>query len=756
MELQQHIDKIYNILLNSGFAENDLFKDYMKESKKAGNDISICCPFPDHKDETPSFSFSTVEPIYNCFGCGRSGNWFAFLQEMNGYSFGEALKHLERKAGVESLRGSDPEKWQKLETRETILKAFLKYCQDMLFKPEGKKTLDYLKGRAFTEPQIKAAGFGYFPGFAKTKKHLETAGFDVKLEPEKKHCIINSDSVPLKWLNFRDSYKLIFPVNNLWGMLSGVWGRSETSEKKYKPFGETKKDIPFYFDRVRGEHEAIITEGFLDAIKCQVNDLNNVMAINGQHITEKQIETLKNSKVQKIVLSFDNDKAGQRGTEKSSDFLASSGFQVYIVPESDKGKDPDEIIQNSGVQVYKELIEKAIPYYQYKAEKLTGAAKDTYELKTKALEYAGRIKARTDREYFLNIISEKSRISPEALYDEAEKIKVENDKRQRQQDYKRLLRDAEHLEPGELIGKLESLEQTGTDYSDLLKPVNAVEILESFRNEPESLKTEYQFEKDEPLEFPAGGLSIVAGKTGHGKSTFLMNIALYAVRSDVQGRRYYYFTFEESQKNVVLKAFNIFQEEYFTKNNIKTLKDFFSGHGYKDNSEGGKKIKDSLQAFAKLTENGCLNIHYSDMNVIELTKAIEHIAEREALGAVFIDYMQLLNYPGKSNLARYEELKEVCLTLKNSAIKTGIPYILAAQFNRDIEKKESMSPQKIGEASDIEKAAALILGLYKENDTDLYIKILKNRHGQSGLDTTLDFNGNIGKIKNKPKGDNPY
>ena len=162
-----------------------------------------------------------------------------------------------------------------------------------------------------------------------------------------------------------------------------------------------------------------------------------------------------------------------------------------------------------------------------------------------------------------------------------------------------------------------------------------------------------------------------------------------------------------------------------------------------------------------------LNIHYSSYNSDTLIEAIRYLHKHAKPGAILIDYIQLLNLPeGKyKTYSRQEEIKEICIALKDVAVETGLPIILGAQFNREVVNQLRLHPTKIGEAGDIERLANLIVGFWNNNfqqlategelkeigsitpDT-LYTTILKNRGGRVGLTELLSFNGNTGKIKN--------
>ena len=68
------------------------------ELKRSGNDFKGCCPF--HGEKTPSFFISPKKGLYNCFGCGVSGNALTFLKDYEGMTAGEALKALSRQTGI--------------------------------------------------------------------------------------------------------------------------------------------------------------------------------------------------------------------------------------------------------------------------------------------------------------------------------------------------------------------------------------------------------------------------------------------------------------------------------------------------------------------------------------------------------------------------------------------------------------------------------------------------------------------------------
>ena len=223
------------------------------------------------------------------------------------------------------------------------------------------------------------------------------------------------------------------------------------------------------------------------------------------------------------------------------------------------------------------------------------------------------------------------------------------------------------------------------------------------------------------------------------------------------------FRFLSTRLNSVLSA-----------NNKRSIRSYFKG----DKEYLGNHLKQFENQkeyfFNNFINTNRLNIHYVSYSSNRLIEAIYYLANNVDIGAVFIDYMQLLNTDKGRFNTRQEELKRICLDLKDLAVETGLPIILGAQFNRQVISPLDLHSTYIREAGDIEQVANLIIGFWnnkfkplnpstnQENeislnphiiieDPSLYVKVLKNREGVVGLEDNLEFNGNTGKITNKEK-----
>ncbi len=65
---------------------------------RAGRNYLGLCPF--HKEKTPSFNVIEDRQFYHCFGCGKSGDVFKFLEEYRQISFQESVKVLADRLGI--------------------------------------------------------------------------------------------------------------------------------------------------------------------------------------------------------------------------------------------------------------------------------------------------------------------------------------------------------------------------------------------------------------------------------------------------------------------------------------------------------------------------------------------------------------------------------------------------------------------------------------------------------------------------------
>ncbi len=321
--------------------------------------------------------------------------------------------------------------------------------------------------------------------------------------------------------------------------------------------------------------------------------------------------------------------------------------------------------------------------------------------------------------------------------------------------------------------------QEENPFAYLLKNNSEQELIDELKNISPGITTGYTI-GDADLAFPGGAISIIASPTSHGKTTALINFSLGVLEENPE-KNVYFFTYEESASSIQIACLNTWVSKKIhtmspnapaiSLNNKRSIESYFRGSDKYIKGEVSHLFPEYKNEFFKnIVDTGRLKIFYSDMTTDQLIKAIEFIKVHDKnVGIICIDYMQLLK-TSKSKLSRQEELKQICLMLKDCAIATGLPIVLAAQFNRSVVAEADLSPVNIGEAGDIERIASLIVGMFNRNfsmmnrtgnidkkgnevkrESAIYFEILKGRSMGNGHATVVNFDGNKGLISMRSK-----
>jgi DNA primase len=338
--------------------------EYIK-LKKAGANYRAICPF--HSEKKPSFFVSPARQIWKCFGCGRGGSVFNFVMEIEGVEFGDALRILARKTGVE-LKPIRPELKTKRQRLYQICELATKFFEKQLQKGVvGKKAKQYLFDRKISEESIKKWRLGYAPdtwrglsdflvskGFSKDE--IQRAGLAIK--DEKGH--------------FYDRFRgrIMFPIFDLSSQVVGFTGRVFENGKKREVTAKylntpntllyDKGRILYGLDKakveIRKKGFCILTEGNVDVILSSQEGMGNIVATSGTALTSFQLDILKRYS-DKLFLGFDMDVAGETATKRGIDLAQQKGFdiKVLLMPE---GCDPADLISQD-VKKWQEVVDKA-------------------------------------------------------------------------------------------------------------------------------------------------------------------------------------------------------------------------------------------------------------------------------------------------------------------------------------------------------------------------------------------------------------
>ncbi|MFA6973278.1 MAG: DNA primase [Parcubacteria group bacterium] len=348
----------------------DVLRDYIR-LEKAGANYRALCPF--HNEKSPSFMVNEDKQMWHCFGCQKGGDVFAFVMEIEGLEFKDALKQLAEKAGVELQKVNPKLAAEKNKTLE-ILELATKFYETQLWAGEGKvKIINYLKERGLRDEIIKDFRLGYAPpGWRNLLTFLEGRGYTAE-EVVKTGLIIKKDSTNQKlqtanlpagrqdqyYDRFRD--RVMFPIADTNKKIVGYSARvapgGDESQAKYVNTPETevyhKSKILYGIDKakqaMRQEDFVLLVEGNMDVIASSQAGLKNTVAVSGTALTLEQVAIIKRY-TSKIKMFFDMDSAGEAATKKSIKlcFVQDVAVQVVTLPA---GKDAAELAQKDPAQL---------------------------------------------------------------------------------------------------------------------------------------------------------------------------------------------------------------------------------------------------------------------------------------------------------------------------------------------------------------------------------------------------------------------
>ncbi len=345
------------------------------ELTRKGKNYWACCPF--HEEKTPSFSVDPEKGLYHCFGCKEGGNVFTFLEKMEGLSFGEALKKLASEAGVDLGRyETEPGPSRDESSRLRGLNELAcNYYQQCLLKSEaGARARDYLAGRRINEESVERWRLGYAPD-----------GWDYFLNLAAKRGIgpeqvtraglaVPREGAPGCYDRFRN--RLMFPIGDSAGRVIGFGARalSEEDQPKYLNSPETplfSKGRCFFGlaqarARIRTGGTAVLLEGYTDVIMAHQEGVEETLAVLGTALTQDHARVL-NRLCERVVLTFDADEAGLKSTLRSIEVLLGEDLEI-LVATLPAGQDPCEFIVDSGGEAFRERIEGARGFFEYRLE----------------------------------------------------------------------------------------------------------------------------------------------------------------------------------------------------------------------------------------------------------------------------------------------------------------------------------------------------------------------------------------------------
>ena len=343
--------------------------------RKRGNDLVGLCPF--HAEKTPSFHVHPDRGFFKCFGCGTGGDLITFVQKLENASFGDAVRLLAAKAGIE-LEPEDPRKTRARSEREAIYEAnrvAAEYFARMLATERGAAARRYLEQRGVEPATVERFRLGYAPdSWSGLVAELERNGVDLTIAAK-------AGLLKPGQRGYYDFYRdrLMVPTYSTTGEVIAFGGRAlGDGEPKYLNTSTT----PVY---VKGHHlyalnlarraaqsdgTLIVVEGYLDCIALHQAGFENSVAALGTSFTAEQAAELRKY-AEYVYLCFDGDAAGSGAATKAVDIASKaientgSSVRIALLPS---GEDPDSFVRARGAAEFRRLLDDAKPAIAFKID----------------------------------------------------------------------------------------------------------------------------------------------------------------------------------------------------------------------------------------------------------------------------------------------------------------------------------------------------------------------------------------------------
>ena len=347
------------------------------------------CPF--HSEKTPSFGVHSGLGYYKCFGCDSAGDVFKFVQQIESLTFPETLKVLAERYGIPipERQSSDHPEEQKRAALHEMHEIAAEIFQHNLRGDAGVEARRYLESRNVSKGAMDEFRIGLaLDSWDQLTKRLQKFG---NLLMEESGLFVKRQEGTGVFDRFRS--RIIFPIHTESGKIIGFGGRALRDEDKPKylnsPETSLYKKSTVLYNLHRAKMDArkndrmILVEGYMDVIGVYTAGIHEVVSISGTAMEMDQVRAIKRQVAHQqavkgeVILNLDPDTAGTKATEKHIAKFLAEGLRVRVL-EIPGGLDPDEYIQQSGVENYRKRLLSAESYFHWLADR----ARSKFDMRT--------------------------------------------------------------------------------------------------------------------------------------------------------------------------------------------------------------------------------------------------------------------------------------------------------------------------------------------------------------------------------------
>jgi DNA primase len=330
------------------------------------------CPF--HQEKSGSFHVIPEKGMYYCFGCQAGGDVFRFLNQVEGLSFGEAVRELAQQVGIEipdrELSADEKRSMRQRASLYEVLEAASQFFETTLWsRPEGEPGRKYFEARALTPEVQRKARVGYAPGgWQALCDALFRQGFPRDLLVAAGLVRAREDGGLYDL--FRE--RVMFPIRDDRGRVIAFGGRILQGDgPKYVNSPETalyeKSKALYGLDlartAIRTKGRVLVVEGYFDVLSLHQGGFEEAIATCGTALTDAHLLRIRRL-TEDIVVLLDSDEAGTRAAARVLPMMLTAQLMPWRL-QLPNAKDPDELIRTEGSEAMSAALDHKEPLLEW-------------------------------------------------------------------------------------------------------------------------------------------------------------------------------------------------------------------------------------------------------------------------------------------------------------------------------------------------------------------------------------------------------
>ncbi len=419
--------------------------------KRRGRNLVGLCPF--HGEKTPSFTVYPETASFYCFGCGAGGDVITFIKRIENLDYIDAVKFLADRAGMKMPENDVNDAASRLRLR--ILEAnreAARWFHSNLYTPDGRVGLEYFRSRGYTDQTIRRFGLGYAPdSFGALRDHMRGKGY-------------KDEELTAAWLAARGKKsggiydifraRAMVPIIDIRGNVIAFGGRVlDDSKPKYLntadtlAFKKTNNLFALNFAKSSGGKQLILCEGYMDVISMHQAGFTNAVAALGTSFTAEHARLIARY-AEEVILVFDADSAGQKGTQRAIGLLRQTGVDIRVISIPD-GKDPDEFIKHHGPERFRLLLERSANDVEYRLialgkRHMLGTADGKVAYLREAAALLAELQSPIERDVYAGKLSAELGVNKSAILDQVQELMERRKKQQKSRQLSQIVRNTEN------------------------------------------------------------------------------------------------------------------------------------------------------------------------------------------------------------------------------------------------------------------------------------------------------------------------